>query len=64
MINKFFKTNTKFMETMAQRLEQAYIVFYNSWNVTMIPKLMKREMLFISENLRANFPQNGPWGKC
>ena len=34
-------TNTKFMETIAKKVDQANIVFYNMWNVAVIPKLMK-----------------------
>jgi len=41
MIDMILKTHTKFMETMAQKVVQAYTVFYNLWNVSMIPKLMK-----------------------
>ena len=36
------------METMAQKVEQAYTVFYNLWNVTMIPKFMKMHKWFDS----------------
>ena len=39
-------TNTKFMETIAKKVEQANTVFYYMWNVAMIPKLMKMRKWF------------------
>ena len=46
MIDMFIRTNTKFMETIAKKVEQANTVFYNLWNVAMIPKLMKMHKWF------------------
>ena len=46
MIIVFIMTNTKFMETIAKKVEQASTVFYNLWNVAMIPKLMKMRKWF------------------
>ena len=40
MIIVFIMTNTKFMETIAKKVEQASTMFYNLWNVAMIPKPM------------------------
>ena len=41
MIDMFIRTNTKFMETIAKKVEQVNTVFFNMWNVAMIPKMHK-----------------------
>merc|ERR1719233_1708081 len=46
MMDMFIRTNTKFMETIAQKVEQANTVFYNLWNVAMIPMPMKMHKWF------------------
>merc|ERR1719233_1188832 len=46
MTDMFIRTNTKFMETIAKKVEQANTVFYNLWNVAMMPMLMKMHKWF------------------
>ena len=49
MIEMFMRTNTKFMQTIAQKVEQANTLFFNLWDMTMVPKPMKMPKWFDDE---------------
>ena len=49
IIEMFIRINMKFMQTIAQKVEQAYTLFFNLWSQTMVPKLMKMPKWFDDE---------------